>query len=110
MKFNIVVLPGDGVGPEVAGEAVNVLKSVEQKYGHQFNLDYGDIGGISIDNHGQALTKEVLQKCKKSDAILLGAVRRKCAPGGRPFGAAQGFGPFCQFAACQTVRFLEKLD
>ena len=74
MKFNIVVLPGDGVGPEVAGEAVNVLKAVGDKYGHQFKLDYGDIGGISIDNHGQALTKEVLKKCKKSDAILLGAV------------------------------------
>jgi len=74
MKFNIVVLPGDGVGPEVAGEAVNVLKAVGDKYDHQFKLDYGDIGGISIDNHGQALTKEVLRKCKKSDAILLGAV------------------------------------
>jgi len=74
MKFNIVVLPGDGVGPEVAGEAVNVLKAVGDKYDHQFKLDYGDIGGISIDNSGQALTKEVLKKCKKSDAILLGAV------------------------------------
>ncbi len=74
MKFNIAVLPGDGVGPEVAGEAVNVLKSVGDKYGHKFELDYGDIGGISIDNHGEALTKEVLKKCKKSDAILLGAV------------------------------------
>jgi len=74
MKFNIVVLPGDGVGPEVAGEAVNVLKAVGVKYRHQFKLDYGDIGGISIDNHAEALTKEVLKKCKKSDAILLGAV------------------------------------
>ena len=74
MKFNIVVLLGDGIGPEVAGEAVNVLKSVGVKYDHQFKLNYGDIGGISIDNHGEALTKEVLNKCKRSDAILLGAV------------------------------------
>ena len=74
MKFSIAVLPGDGVGPEVAGEAVNVLKSVGAKYGHDFKLDYGDIGGISIDNHGTALSKDVLKICKKSDAILLGAV------------------------------------
>jgi 3-isopropylmalate dehydrogenase len=74
MKFNIVVLPGDGIGPEVVKESVNVLKSIGNKYGHQFNFNYGDIGGISIDNHGEALTKEVLRKCAKSDAILLGAV------------------------------------
>lgn len=74
MKFQIAVLPGDGVGPEVASEGVNVLKAIGEKYRHQFKLDYGDIGGISIDNHGESLTKEVLNKCKRSDAILLGAV------------------------------------
>lgn len=74
MRFVITVLPGDGVGPEVAGEGVTVIKSISKKFGHEFIFHYGDIGGISIDNHGEALTKEVLKMCKNSDAVLLGAV------------------------------------
>ena len=74
MKFKVTVLPGDGVGPEVAGEGVKVLKHIGEKYGYTFDLIYGDIGGISIDNHGSPLTPEVLNTCKKSDAVYLGAV------------------------------------
>ena len=74
MSFKLTVLPGDGVGPEVAAEGVTVIKSIGKKFGHEFILSYGDIGGISIDNHGVALTKEVLKMCKNSDAVLLGAV------------------------------------
>ena len=74
MRFSIVVLPGDGVGPEVVSAGVGVLKKVGDKFGHQFDLQYGDIGGISIDNHGSALTNEILEMCKRSDAVLLGAV------------------------------------
>lgn len=74
MRFNIVVLPGDGVGPEVVAEAIRVLQKVGQKSGHQFDLTYGDIGGASIDKHGSALTPETLQTCRRSDAVLLGAV------------------------------------
>ncbi|MCX6013011.1 MAG: 3-isopropylmalate dehydrogenase [Chloroflexi bacterium] len=74
MKFNLVVLPGDGVGPEVIDSAITVLKAVGTKYGHEFNLTFGDIGGISIDRHGVALPDEVIIKSKKSDAVLLGAV------------------------------------
>ncbi len=74
MKYTIAVLPGDGVGPEVADEGIRVLKKIGEKFGHEFSLRYGDIGGISIDKHGLALTDEVLNECKKCDAVYLGAV------------------------------------
>jgi 3-isopropylmalate dehydrogenase len=74
MKFNVVVLPGDGVGPEVAAEGVNVLETVGRKFGHEFKLQYGLVGGAAIDESGSALTDETLKMCKRSDAVLLGAV------------------------------------
>ncbi|MFO8101612.1 MAG: 3-isopropylmalate dehydrogenase [Dehalococcoidia bacterium] len=74
MKFKVALLPGDGVGPDVAAEGVKVLQRVGEKFGHEFELNYGDIGGVSIDNHGVALLPKVLQMCKKCDAVYLGAV------------------------------------
>ncbi|MBE0415060.1 MAG: 3-isopropylmalate dehydrogenase [Dehalococcoidia bacterium] len=74
MKFDITVLPGDGIGPEVAAEGVKVLEAVGKRYGHFFKLDYGLIGGVAIDQFGVALTKETLAMCKRCDAVLLGAV------------------------------------
>ena len=74
MKFDIAVLPGDGVGPEVAAEGVKVLEAVGKRFGHFFELDYGHIGGVAIDEFGIALPEETLRKCQKSDAVLLGAV------------------------------------
>ena len=74
MKYEIAVLPGDGVGPEVVTEAVKVLKSVGGKSGHEFTLRYGDIGGASIDKHGVSLTGDTLKMCKRCQAVLLGAV------------------------------------
>ncbi len=74
MKFSIAVLPGDGVGPEVTAEAVKVLQAVAAKSGHAIRLDYGDVGGASIDRHGVPLTRDCLQMCKRSSAVLLGAV------------------------------------
>jgi len=74
MNKKIAILPGDGIGPEVIAEAVNVLKAIEQKFGHSFTLEYADIGGVSIDNHGLPLTDAALKTCGESDAILLGAV------------------------------------
>jgi len=72
--YKIVVLGGDGIGPEVTNEAVKVLVAIGKKYGHKFSLDPQLIGGVSIDKTGEALTKETLNKCKKADAVLLGAV------------------------------------
>ncbi len=74
MKFDITVLPGDGVGPEVVAEAVKVLEAVGKQFGHEFCLHYGAIGGVSIDQSGVALTAETLKMCKRGQAVLLGAV------------------------------------
>ena len=74
METKIVLLPGDGIGPEVVGEAVRVLQVVARKYGHSFNFITCLIGGCSIDRFGSAITDETLAACKAADAVLLGAV------------------------------------
>jgi len=74
VNFNLTVLPGDGVGPEVTAEAVKVLLAVGRKYGHNFNLDNRLVGGAAIDAEGVAVSKDTLKICKQSDAVLLGAV------------------------------------
>ncbi len=74
MKFDIAVLPGDGVGPEVVAEALKVLKVVGERFGHVFNLREGLIGGIAIDASGEALTAATLRMCRKCHAVLMGAV------------------------------------
>ena len=74
MEFNIAVLPGDGVGPEVIAEALKVLQAVGEKFGHSFHLHDGLIGGVAIDALGTALSDETLEMCKQCDAVLLGAV------------------------------------
>jgi len=73
-SFNLTVLPGDGIGPEVTNEGIKVLKAVGEKFGHNFNLKYDLIGGVAIDETGEALTRACLKLCKQSDAVLLGAV------------------------------------
>ncbi len=74
MQFNLAVLPGDGIGPDVTTEAVKVLQAVGTKFGHKFDLQYGLVGGIAIDETGEALPKDTLKMCKKAQAVLLGAV------------------------------------
>jgi len=74
MEFDIAVLPGDGVGPEVVAEAVKVLEAVGEKFGHSFRLHEGLIGGAAIDSEGTALSTDTLMMCKGCDAVLLGAV------------------------------------
>jgi len=74
MKGTIAVGEGDGIGPEIIAEGVKVLKAVEKKYGHAFKLDYFDIGGVSIDKYGTPLTEENMELCRRSDAILFGAL------------------------------------
>lgn len=77
MKFHIVLLPGDGIGPEIVDQAKKVLEAVAQKYGHTFEFEPLLMGGCSIDKYGVPLTEEVLEKAKQSDAVLLGAVGGK---------------------------------
>lgn len=74
MNFNVVLLPGDGIGPEVTAEAVRVLDVVAGKYNHRFNFTERLMGGCSIDRYGSSLTDETLADCQSSDAVLLGAV------------------------------------
>ncbi len=74
MNFNIVTLPGDGVGPEVTAEAVKVLRAVGKKYSHTFTMNERLIGGAAIDAEGVAVSAETIKLCKKADAVLLGAV------------------------------------
>jgi len=74
VQFNLAVLPGDGVGPEVTNEAIKVLQAIGKKYNHTFNLQNGLVGGIAIDETGEALPKDTLKMCQSSDAVLLGAV------------------------------------
>ena len=74
MKSTITVLPGDGIGPEVTTQAVKVLKAVGEKFGHTFDFKEALIGGIAIDKTGNPLPVETLDSCRRSDAVLLGAV------------------------------------
>jgi len=74
MQFNLAVLPGDGIGPEVTIEAIKVLQAIGNRFGHNFNLRYGLIGGVAIDEEGTALSPNTLKICKGGDAVLLGAV------------------------------------
>ncbi|HET8725211.1 MAG TPA: 3-isopropylmalate dehydrogenase [Anaeromyxobacteraceae bacterium] len=74
MQATIVVLPGDGIGPEVTREALRVLEAVARAGGHSFRFDERLMGGCSIDAHGVALTPEVLRDCQAANAVLLGAV------------------------------------
>ena len=74
MNFNITLLPGDGIGPEIVAEAVRVLDVVASKHRHSFSYTERLMGGCSIDQYGSSLTDETLADCKSADAVLLGAV------------------------------------
>ena len=74
MEFKLTVLPGDGIGPEIIQETVKVLAAVGERFDHGFNLSYGLVGGVAIEEEGTALSSDTLKVCKKSDAVLLGAV------------------------------------
>src|SRR5689334_8769679 len=74
MKATITAIPGDGIGPDVVAEGVRVLRAVEQRFGHTFEIREALLGGSAIDATGTALPDETLRLCQGSDAILLGAV------------------------------------
>ena len=74
MRKVITVLKGDGIGPEITDEAIKVLNRVAEKYGHEFEYKYVDIGGCSIDKYGVPITDEGMEQCKNCDSVLLGAV------------------------------------
>ena len=108
--FNIVVLPGDGIGPEVTREAVRVLQVLAGRFGHEFSFAEYAIGGCSIEKSGTALTDETLQACKAADAVLLGAVggprwdnpQAKVRPEQGLLGLRKGLGLFANLRPVKT--------
>uniref|UniRef100_UPI003FEFC071 isocitrate/isopropylmalate family dehydrogenase n=1 Tax=Candidatus Fimivicinus sp. TaxID=3056640 RepID=UPI003FEFC071 len=73
-QYNIVVLRGDGIGPEIVAEAVKVLDAVGEKFGFRFAYDEQLMGGCAIDATGEPLPQQTVEACKKADSVLLGAV------------------------------------
>lgn len=74
MNADIVLLPGDGIGPEIISQARRVLDAVANSFGHQFSMSEHAIGGNAIDDFGDPLPQTTIDACRASDAILLGAV------------------------------------
>lgn len=74
MEKNIAVIKGDGIGPEIVTEAMKVLDKVAEKFGHKFNYEQLLMGGCSIDANGVPLTEETIERCKASDAVLMGSI------------------------------------
>lgn len=73
-EYNIALIPGDGIGPEIVDGAVTVLDAAARKFQHKFNYTTVYMGGCAIDKFGVCLPDETIEICKKSDSVLLGAV------------------------------------
>lgn len=74
MDIKLCVMAGDGIGPEIVKEALNVLDKVAVKFKHNISIEEALMGGIAIDATGEPLPQETIDKCKAADAVLLGAV------------------------------------
>lgn len=74
MNKNIAVIRGDGIGPEIVGQALRMLDKIAETFGHTFTYTDVDMGGNAIDKWGEPLPAAMLQKCLDSDSVLLGAV------------------------------------
>ena len=74
MKIKLAVLPGDGIGPEVVEQALNVTKTICEKFGHELSYQYALCGAHAIDEVGSPYPEETHQLCLESDAVLYGAV------------------------------------
>ena len=74
MNFNVAVIKGDGIGPEIVEQAVRVLDAAAEKSGHEFTYKQILMGGASIDVYGKPLTEETLETAGNSDAVLMGSI------------------------------------
>ena len=74
MTYQITLLPGDGIGPEIIGVTIQVLEAVGKKCNLKFQFSQALMGGAAIDETGEPLPKETLETCRKSDAVLLAAI------------------------------------
>lgn len=90
MKF--LVLPGDGIGPEIVASAVEVLQAADRRFGLDIRLDHEDVGFASLEKHGTTLREETLQKARGYDGVILGTQSHADYPapekGGRNISAA----------------------
>jgi 3-isopropylmalate dehydrogenase len=114
MRATIVLLPGDGIGPEVVAAGRVVLEAVAARFGHDFQFTTAPIGGAAIDATGSPLPDETLDACRTADAVLLGAVGgpRWDAPGARVrpeqglLGLRKGLGLFANLRPVAPYRAL----
>lgn len=74
MNKTIAVIKGDGIGPEIVNETIKVIDKIAEVFGHKFEYDYLLMGGCSIDANGVPLTDETIERCKASDAVLMGSI------------------------------------
>ncbi len=74
MNYKIALIRGDGIGPEIVGEAVKVLERVGEKFGHTYEFVEVLMGGCASDAVGVSYPEGTAEKCKACDAVLLGAV------------------------------------
>ena len=82
IKAKIVILGGDGIGPEVTQEGVRALEAIASRYGHEFQFESHLIGGAAIDATQSALPTPTISACGTADAVLLGAVGTPAVPPG----------------------------
>ena len=73
-RHDVVLILGDGIGPEIVTEAMKVLDAAAAKYGHTFHYTQLLMGGCSIDAYGEPLTDETIAACKENDAVLMGSI------------------------------------
>lgn len=73
-RYLVALLPGDGIGVEVVGQAQRVLEAAAERFGFAVQMQRADVGGIAIDSHGDPFPQETLDLCRRADAVLLGAV------------------------------------
>lgn len=112
--MKIVLLPGDGIGPEVVHEAQRVLVRTGELFGHAFQFETCPIGGNAIDAFGDPLPPQTLEACRKADAILLGAVggpkwddpNAKTRPEAGLLKIRKELGLFANLRPIQTFEFL----
>lgn len=74
MNYNIAVLPGDGIGPEIIEQAIKALNAIGNRFNHSFIFEYALVGAVAIDETGSPLPEDTLKKCRAADAVLFGAI------------------------------------
>jgi 3-isopropylmalate dehydrogenase len=74
MNYNIAVLPGDGIGPEIIEQAIKALNAIGNRFNHSFIFEYALVGAVAIDKTGSPLPEDTLNRCKAADAVLFGAI------------------------------------